>query len=118
MTIGSYDICTVQFPKHFEYHMLLWPEIHHVAFNPMINDLFVASTMKKKMHSLMRREYDIVAPARNRLYCCTGVRMLTDSVFNAISDDTVAHGYSKRHHHSIFTPEIFSFASTIVSNPI
>ncbi|KJA28276.1 hypothetical protein HYPSUDRAFT_197182 [Hypholoma sublateritium FD-334 SS-4] len=112
--VGSYDICTICFPKPFEYQWLLLPELEQLAFNPLVDDLFALGTMKKKLNTLMRREYAVVAPARIRLYCCSGVRMLTDSVFNIVSYDTVAHGYSKRNHHLTLAVEVFSLASTVI----
>ncbi|KJA26721.1 hypothetical protein HYPSUDRAFT_198532 [Hypholoma sublateritium FD-334 SS-4] len=111
---AHHDICTLRFPDALDYHMLPSSELYNIAFNPLINNLFLAGTVEKTLGSLDLADYVIVAPARNNLYCCTGVRKLTHSLFDAITCDVVIHGYYKRHNHMFLAAEIFAFASTII----
>ncbi|KJA26039.1 hypothetical protein HYPSUDRAFT_199270 [Hypholoma sublateritium FD-334 SS-4] len=111
---GHHDICTLRFPDALDYHMLSLSQLHSIAFNPLISALFLAGTVEKTLDSLELADYVIVAPARNRLYCCAGVHKLTQSLFNTITSDVVIHAYFKRHGHMVLTAEIFGFASTVV----
>lgn len=115
----NFELCSVQFPKAFEYRMLLWPELQKLAFHPAIDGLFFARSEKTLLANLKPgEEYQIVASSRIRLFCCTAVRRLTGSLFNGISYDTLAHAYYKRHHHLKLTSEIFGLSATIVSRPM
>ena len=116
LIMETQEVCKFRFPSAREYRMTLWPELRDFAFSPLINNLFHASTLEATLDTVTFKDYFIVAPARQALYCCSGVRMLTASLFDGLTYDTVAHGYYKRHRHMTFTAEIFGLASTIVSN--
>lgn len=118
VVMGNYDICKLRFPDPREYELQMYTTLQRLAFAPVINDLFLVGTLETDVNSLDSHDYLIVAPARLLLYCCTGVRMLTGSLFNGFSYDVLVHAYFKRHHHIHFTAEAFSLASTLVSDPM
>ena len=114
--MGEYEICKLRFPKLREYRMFHRAELLDLAFSPLVNALFYANTLESTMDTVSFKDYFLVAPARQALYCCSGVRMLTTSLFNGLTYDTLVHAYYKRHHHMTFTAEIFGLASMIVSD--
>lgn len=116
IAMEDYEVCDLRFPKLRHYRMLPWSGLCDLVFSPIINNLFYAPTLEATLDTVIFEDYFIVAPARQALYCCSGVRMLTDSLFHGLTHDTVVHAYYKRHHHMEFTAEIFGLASTIVSN--
>lgn len=114
----NFELCSLRFPKAFEYQMLLWAELQRLAFHPAIDGLFFAGSEKTLVDNLKPgEEYRIVAGSRIRLFCCAAVHRLTGSLFNGISYDVLAHAYYKRHRHLKLTAEIFGLSATIVSRP-
>lgn len=91
-------------------------ELYDLAFNPIINGLFVIDTMGTSIALLKSHaSYNIITLSRLRLFCCLATRNATHGLFNFLSHDAIAHSYWKRHHHVDIPAECFALSSTMVS---